>query len=71
MTESAEDGTAGVVYEVVINEEEQYSIWPAEEPPPGGWAAVGFRGSREECLDRIAEVWTDMRPRSLRESYEG
>jgi MbtH protein len=67
MNEGAE---SGAVYDVVVNEEEQYSIWPAGRPLPGGWTAVGFRGSREECLDHIAEVWTDMRPRSLRAAYE-
>ncbi len=67
-TEEREDNT---IYKVVVNHEEQYSIWPAARPLPDGWAAVGFRGAREECLDRIAEVWTDMRPRSLREPYDG
>jgi len=70
MAEGSEAGADGAVYDVVINGEEQYSIWPVDKPPPGGWATVGIRGSREECLDRIAEIWTDMRPRSLRESYE-
>lgn len=70
MAESSEAGANGAVHDVVINEEEQYSIWPADRPLPGGWTTVGIRGSREECLDRIAEAWTDMRPRSLRESYE-
>lgn len=59
---------AVAVYDVVINDEGQYSIWPADRPLPNGWTTVGIRGSQEECLDRIAEVWTDMRPRSLRES---
>lgn len=66
MSEAAEAG-AGVVYDIVVNGEEQYSIWPADRQLPGGWTAVGIRGSREECLDRIAEIWTDMTPRSLRE----
>ncbi len=70
MAEGSEAGTNGAVYDVVINEEEQYSIWSADRLPPSGWTTVGIRGSREECLDRIAEIWTDMRPRSLRESYE-
>jgi MbtH protein len=63
----ADLGVTDVVYDVVVNGEEQYSIWPAGRPLPGGWSTVGIRGSREECLDRIAELWTDMRPRSLRE----
>ncbi|MEV7124424.1 MbtH family NRPS accessory protein [Streptomyces sp. NPDC093260] len=52
---------------VVVNDEDQYSIWPADRPVPGGWRAEGFTGDRQACLARIAEVWTDMRPRSLRE----
>lgn len=55
-------------YAVVINHEEQYSIWPDDgrELPPG-WSAVGKSGSRQECLDYIGEVWTDMTPKSVRE----
>lgn len=53
-------------YVVVLNEEDQYSIWPADRPPPNGWTAVGVLGSRDECLDHIERVWTDMRPRSVR-----
>ncbi len=70
MAEGSEAGANGAAYDVVINEEEQYSIWPADRPLPSGWTTVGIRGSREACLDRIAGIWTDMRPRSLRESYE-
>lgn len=70
MGDGAEIDAIDAVYDVVINEEEQYSIWLADRPPPGGWTAVGIRGSRQECLDHIEEVWTDMRPRSLRELYE-
>jgi MbtH protein len=53
-------------YAVVVNEEEQYSIWPAEDDPPAGWRPSGFGGSREECLSHIDTVWTDMRPLSAR-----
>lgn len=54
-------------YLVVVNDEEQYSIWPADDQPvPAGWHAVGVRGPRGTCLDWIAEHWTDLRPRSLR-----
>ncbi|MEU7870108.1 MbtH family NRPS accessory protein [Dactylosporangium sp. NPDC049140] len=53
-------------YIVVRNDEEQYSIWPAGDPTPPGWHASGFRGARQECLDHIDLVWTDMRPASLR-----
>jgi MbtH protein len=51
---------------VVINDEEQYSVWPAARDIPDGWRAAGFTGTRQECLDYIGTVWADMRPRSLR-----
>jgi MbtH protein len=54
------------VYLVVMNHEEQYSIWPERKELPAGWNAVGKKGSKKECLDYIEEVWTDMRPLSLR-----
>ncbi|MFI9450700.1 MbtH family protein [Amycolatopsis sp. NPDC052450] len=54
-------------YQVLINDEEQYSLWPSEKEIPEGWRATGHRGSRQECMDHVDEVWTDMRPRSLRE----
>jgi MbtH protein len=53
-------------YTVVRNDEEQYSIWQLDREVPAGWHEVGVAGSREECLAHIEEVWTDMRPRSLR-----
>jgi len=53
-------------YHVVVNDEEQYSIWPEEKQPPAGWQAVGVAGTKSECLNYIEGVWTDMRPRSLR-----
>ena len=53
-------------YNVVMNHEEQYSIWPAHREPPLGWKVVGKTGSKKECLDYIDVVWTDMRPLSLR-----
>lgn len=52
--------------QVVTNDEDQYSLWPADEEPPAGWHAEGFSGTREECLEHIDKVWVDMRPRSLR-----
>jgi uncharacterized protein YbdZ (MbtH family) len=52
---------------ILINDEEQYSIWPAHRPLPLGWHQVGEPGEKEACLARIKELWTDMRPRSLRE----
>ncbi|MGC4808257.1 MbtH family protein [Micromonospora sp. DT233] len=54
-------------YRVVINHEEQYSIWFADRDLPAGWTATGFEGPKQDCLAHIDEVWTDMRPRSLRE----
>ena len=53
-------------YRVVINHEEQYSIWPAERENALGWFDAGRQGTREECLAFINDVWTDMRPLSLR-----
>ena len=53
-------------YQVVVNHEEQYSIWDARREPPQGWRAAGFEGAKDACLAHIAEVWTDMRPLSAR-----
>ena len=53
-------------YTVVVNHEEQYSIWFADRELPNGWRAVGKVGPKAECLAYIGEVWTDMRPLSLR-----
>jgi len=55
-------------FTVVINDEEQYSVWWSEREMPPGWQAVGKEGTRQECLEYIEEVWTDMRPRSVRGS---
>ncbi len=52
---------------VVVNNEEQYSVWFADRPLPLGWRAEGTSGTRQDCLDHIARVWTDLRPRSVRE----
>ena len=57
-------------YKVVMNHEEQYSIWPADRANPLGWTDAGKSGSRQECLDYVKEVWTDMRPLSLRRRME-
>ena len=54
------------LYLVVINNEEQYSIWPQHLPLPGGWQSVGSRGIKHECLEYIEAHWTDMRPKSVR-----
>ncbi len=58
------------IYKVVVNAEEQYSIWPVDREPPLGWKEAGKEGSKQECLDYIEEVWTDMRPLSLRKKME-
>jgi MbtH protein len=58
-------------YRVVINDELQYSIWPVDRKTPAGWRDEGVSGPRQVCLDHIDEVWTDMRPRSLREAMDG
>ncbi|MCX4845680.1 MbtH family NRPS accessory protein [Streptomyces sp. NBC_00893] len=55
-----------VLYQVVVNDAEQYSIWPAGTPAPAGWRAEGPARTEEECLAHIEEVWTDMRPLGLR-----
>ena len=59
------------VFTVVVNHEEQYSIWPEDREIPAGWNAVGKTGPKKECLDYIEEVWTDMRPLSLRRAMDG
>jgi MbtH protein len=63
MSDDDEDLTT---YAVVVNDEEQYSIWPADRTQPDGWHLVGVTGQKQQCLDHIEQVWTDMRPLSLR-----
>lgn len=53
-------------FTVVVNDEEQHSIWPAELDIPAGWHALGKTGTKDECVAYIDEVWTDIRPLSLR-----
>lgn len=60
------EGADDDVYTVVVNDEEQYSIWFADREVPQGWREVGMRGGKADCLAHIGEVWTDMRPLSLR-----
>jgi MbtH protein len=57
-------------YLAVVNHEEQYSIWLADRPLPLGWQETGTKGTKQECLDYIGTVWTDMRPLSLRKQME-
>ncbi len=66
--EQSEDAT---VYAVVVNHEEQYSIWPADRALPAGWREAGKKGPKAECLEYIKTVWTDMRPLSLRKKMDG
>ncbi len=61
------DPTPEPQYQVVVNHEEQYSIWPIDRELPPGWTSAGFEGDRDACLAHIEEVWTDMRPLSLRQ----
>jgi MbtH protein len=56
-------------YKVVVNHEEQYSIWDSEMDVPAGWSPVGVSGSREECLAYIDRTWTDITPLSVRRKY--
>ncbi|MEH2289174.1 MbtH family protein [Nostoc sp.] len=58
------------IYKVVVNHEEQYSIWPADRENALGWKDAGKNGLKQECLDYIKKVWTDMRPLSLRKKME-
>jgi MbtH protein len=67
---NSEDRDHSTNYRVVVNHEEQYSIWPAERENPAGWRDGGKSGSKAECLDYINEVWTDMRPAALRKKME-
>jgi len=57
-------------FRVVVNHEEQYSVWPVDRELPAGWTAEGFEGPKQACLDHIDTVWTDMRPLSLRRAME-
>ena len=67
MGDEREDDT---IYDVVVNDEEQYSIWPADLDQAPGWRTAGKRGTKAECLGYVSEVWTDMRPLSLRRQME-
>jgi MbtH protein len=58
--------TTDIEYAVVVNDEEQHSIWPAHRTPPDGWRSVGVQGSRADCLAHIDRVWTDITPLSVR-----
>ncbi|MGO1054913.1 MbtH family protein [Crossiella sp. CA198] len=62
----SEDGK----YQVLVNDEEQHSLWPVGTELPARWRAVGKQGSKDECMKYVDEVWTDMRPKSLRERMD-
>ena len=66
----SEDTDRDTLYTVVMNEEEQYSIWPASRELPPGWTKNGPTGPKAECLAHIKTVWTDMRPLSLRKQMD-
>ena len=66
MAEDEMENEVAASHKVVVNHEEQYSIWPAGRENPPGWRDVGKSGSETECLDLIGELWTDMRPLSSR-----
>lgn len=59
-----------IIYRVVLNYEDQYSIWPADRENPLGWSDAGKSGTRAECLAYIKEIWTDMRPLSLQQKMD-
>ena len=67
---SQDDREDQTIYKVVMNHEEQYSIWPADRENALGLRDAGKQGTKQECLDYIKEVWTDMRPLSLRKKME-
>ncbi|MCP2168581.1 MbtH family protein [Goodfellowiella coeruleoviolacea] len=69
--ETTAENTGGPLTRVVVNHEEQYSIWPADREPPAGWTPVGVTGTEDECLDWIERTWTDLRPLSLRRAMAG
>lgn len=58
----------GAIFKVLINNEAQYSLWPAGQQVPTGWTEVGFMGSMQECSDYVDQHWTDMRPLSLQKT---
>lgn len=64
------DGDDTTIYKVVVNHEEQYSIWPAHRDLPNGWTEAGKQGLKQECLVFIRDAWTDMRPLSLRKEMK-
>ncbi len=68
MSQAEHQTEVEVLYEVLINDEEQYSLWPLEKAVPAGWRLAGKRGPKDVCMAYVDEVWTDMRPLSLRQA---
>ena len=68
MTRDEQEDTT--IYKVVANHEEQYALWPVDRENPLGWRDIGQNGPKAECLAYIKEVWTDMRPLSLRQKMD-
>ncbi len=66
-TAMSENSDERLVFKVLLNDEEQYSLWPDDREIPNGWREAGKSGTKAECLAYIEEVWTDMRPKSLRD----
>ena len=67
---ASDEGEDTRTYTVLVNDEEQYSLWLAELRIPDGWRPAGKSGTKQECLDHVRSVWTDMRPLSLRRAME-
>ena len=65
-----DDNDDTTVYVAVVNDEEQYSIWPQQRLIPHGWREAGKRGLKSEVIRYIGEVWTDMRPLHVRRQME-
>ncbi|MEN3357967.1 MAG: MbtH protein [Mycobacteriales bacterium] len=65
--ETVDESQVDDSFEVVVNHEEQYSVWPSDREPPAGWHLEGTRGSRDQCLAHIDTVWLDITPKSVRE----
>jgi MbtH protein len=68
--QSEDSEESSTMYRVLLNDEEQYSLWRADKAVPQGWTAVGNEATKQECLAYIESVWTDMRPLSLRRRME-
>ena len=68
--ETKQDASNEETFLVVVNDEEQYSIWPSYMQMPKGWHATGVEGDKKACLDHIEQVWTDITPLSVRRQLD-